>query len=310
MTNGQPATARSVERGGLFIDAHTHTQPSVAAGRAFLEALDMGDVPNEGDVTELLARQDAAGIAHSLIVPWLPAQDLVDAAVAHGQDRDEATAAVIARWRDLNAWATASVRQHPDRLSCLVGLDPVLMGEQLIRDEVALRLSEGAAGLKIAPMFLRVPPNDPQVEIVWKLARDHEVFVLSESGEHLETGLGDWGHPRYFHDVLSSYPSVVVQLAHFGVHAEEEVLRLAEAYDNVRPDLAMRLDGWWAMPPDEGAELIRKVGAEKVLFATNYPIVDPVNYAAILRDWPLTDDEVHQVGYANAARLFGLSAIR
>jgi predicted TIM-barrel fold metal-dependent hydrolase len=293
-------------RGGVFVDAHTHVQPSVAAGRAFLDALDMQDVPHAGDVADLLARQDAAGISHSLIVPWLPAQDLVDAAVQRGEDRDAAAAAVIAQWHELNAWATASVREHPDRLSCLVGVDPILMDDAAVAAEVALRLGEGAVGLKIAPMFLRVPPSDPQVEIVWKLARDHGVFVLSESGEHLAGGLGEWGHPRYFHDVLAAYPSVLVQLAHLGVHAEDEVVRLAEKYDNVRPDLAMRLDGVWELAPDEGVDRVRRIGAEKVLFATNYPIVDPIEYAAILRSWPLTDDELHRVGFANAASLFGL----
>ncbi|MET0468242.1 MAG: amidohydrolase family protein [Aeromicrobium sp.] len=288
-----------------LIDAHTHTQPSTAATRAFLERIGKAPDDTAGDVADLLGRMTGAGIAHAMIVPWLPAQDLVDQRVAAGGDRDIAVDAVVREWRELNEWATAAVAAHPGRLSCLVGVDPVLMGSAVVAEEVSRRLADGAIGVKIAPMSVRRPPTDPDVEIVWQLAREHGVFVLSECGDLTAIGRGDYGHPRYFGEVLAAYPDVTIQLAHLGMGAEDTVAGLTETYANVCTDTSLRLGGPRGLPPDEVASWIRRIGSDRVLFGTNYPIVDPAEYAAALRSLPLSPADLERVAFGNAARLYG-----
>jgi predicted TIM-barrel fold metal-dependent hydrolase len=286
----------------VLIDAHTHTQPTAAEGKEFAERYGFGS-DREGTVEELLRSMDRAGIARTMIVPWMPAQDMVADLVAGGADRDEAVADVVGQWRRLNEWAAGAVTAHPQRLSCLVGLDPVLMDEATIKAEVQERLATGACGLKVAPMFIRRRPDDEIMEVVWRCARDHGVFVLSESGA---LGFGDepvWGHPAWFDDVLRSYPTVTIQLAHLGQGAEDDVATLTGRYANVVTDTSLRLA---VEPPERTAEFVRRIGADRVLFGTNYPLVDQVAYAAALRALPLTDDELEQVGHANAARLLGV----
>ena len=286
----------------VLIDAHTHTQPTAAEGKEFAARYGFGS-DREGTVDELLRSMDRAGIARTMIVPWMPAQDMVADMVAAGADRDEAVADVVGQWRGLNEWAAGAVTAHPQRLSCLVGLDPVLMDEATIAAEVAERLATGACGLKVAPMFIRRRPDDEVMEVVWRLARDHNVFVLSESGA---LPFGDepvWGHPAWFDAVLRSYPTVTIQLAHLGQGAEDDVATLTSRYANVVTDTSLRLG---VEPPERTAEFVRRIGADRVLFGTNYPLVDQVAYAAALRALPLTDDELEQVGHANAARLLGV----
>lgn len=285
----------------VLIDAHTHTQPTAAAGRAFAGRWGFGS-DREGTVDELLRSMDRAGIARTMIVPWLPAQDMVAAAVAAGVDRDRATADVVDEWRELNRWAAGAVTAHPDRLACLVGLDPVLMADDLVEAEVAERLAAGACGLKIAPMFIRARPDDEAMEVVWRCARDHGVFVLSESGPRGYDSDTAWGHPRHFDAVLRSYPTVTVQLAHLGQGGEDDVAVLTGRYPNVVTDTSLRLG---VESPARTAELVRRIGADRVLFGTNYPLVDQQTYADALRGLPLTDDELELVGRANAARLLG-----
>ena len=166
-----------------LVDAHTHTQPSPEATRDFLDALPVGPPrPLQGTVDELIGGMDDTEIDWTLIVPWFAGMDLVNAAVAAGRDRDEAGAEVVARWQDLNAWAARAAHDHPTRIVAIVGLDPVLMSPELIRTEVRTRLAEGASGLKVAPTYIGLRPDDERMEIVWQLAREHEVPVLSESG--------------------------------------------------------------------------------------------------------------------------------
>jgi predicted TIM-barrel fold metal-dependent hydrolase len=252
---------------------------------------------------------DQVGVDRTLIVPWLPAQDLVAARVALGEDRDAAASAVIAQWSELNRWAASAAATHPTRICALVGVDPILMDHRLVEAEVALRLGEGACGIKIAPMFLGATADDPRVRVVWDLARAHKVFVLSESGAHAFGEHKAWGEPRFFDQICRAYPDVTIQLAHLGVGAERETARLTRTYPNVYADLSLRLakldqPGEWT--GDQMLRCIREIGADKVIYGTNYPIVDVMHFRAVFDALDLTGDERDQIAWKNAARVLGL----
>jgi predicted TIM-barrel fold metal-dependent hydrolase len=291
----------STEMNGFdLIDLHTHTQPTAEDGKAFAARYAF-DSDRDGTVDELLATMHRSHVMRTMIVPWLPAQDLVAEQIARGVDRDEAVADVIGQWRLLNRWATDVVAAHPEELACLVGVDPVLMGDAAVATEVAEQIQRGACGIKVAPMFIGRRPDDETMEVVWRCARDHGVFVLSQAGgtrrvdeEHA------WGRPAYFDLVLRSYPSVTVQLAHLGIGAEVEVAVLTNRYPNVVADTSMQLG---VMQSDDLVATIRNIGSDRVLFGTNYPLVDQGDCVAMFEALPLTEDERHAIGYENASRL-------
>ncbi|SEO61181.1 amidohydrolase family protein [Trujillonella endophytica] len=288
-----------------LVDAHTHTQPSAAAARAFVEGLGM-PVEREGTPADLVATMDRVGVAWSLIVSLVFAQDAVDAAVAGGADRDAATADVLRSWHELNAWAAGAAAASGGRLRAVVGVDPVLMSTAEIDREVRAHLAAGAGGIKVAPMFLRLRPDDERMEAVWRLAVELDVPVLSECGATAYGGTEVFGHPRYFAEVVRSYPALRLQLAHLGLGAEEDMAEVVRLSDTVVTDTAMRLGGR-GRPLDTAGitETIRRIGVDRVVFGTNYPMIDQADHAAALRSLPLDDEELHQVGYANAARLWG-----
>jgi len=295
--------------GGTLIDAHTHTQPSLAATRQFMADLGLQQVA-EGTPDDAVERMDRAGIEWTMIVSFLPAQALVDAAVAAGEERDQARARVLGRWHDLNAWAAEQSRTRPDRFRSVVGVDPVLMTREEVEQEVATQLAAGANGVKIAPMFLGVPPDHEDMEIVWQLATRHDVPVLSECGAHAFGAHGAWGHPEHFLEVVRSYPTLRLQLAHLGQGAEDVTARVVRASGTVVTDTALRFGGMAGAPvePGDTLDLIRTIGPEHVVFGTNYPLVDPGAYAAALRSLGLTERELRQVGYENAACLWRTDA--
>ncbi len=289
-----------------IIDFHTHLQPSAAEGIAFQQQWGYENPPRTGTPEEFLPLIDRVGVDSALMVPWMPAQDIVDRRVSQrGEDaRPEATREVVEEWFGLNQWAVDTVASRPDRLMCLVGLDPLLMSPEALRREVKDKLSKGACGLKIAPMFLRVPPDDERVAIVFDLAAEHGVFVLSQSGAAGYGGQPGWGHPKYFEAVLRAYPSVDVQLAHLGLGAEEEVARLTARHPNLFPDTSSRLHefgkpGHWSL--DEAAEWFRRIGIDRVIFGTNHPMNDLAEYLNVIRAMPLTDAERERILYGNAA---------
>jgi predicted TIM-barrel fold metal-dependent hydrolase len=91
-----------------------------------------------------------------------------------------------------------------------------------------------------------------------------------------------------------------VQLAHLGIGAEADVAALTSRYPNVVTDTSMQLG---ARAPDELAATIRRIGTDRVLFGTNYPLMDQAACVEALGALPLTEEERRQIGYGNANRL-------
>jgi predicted TIM-barrel fold metal-dependent hydrolase len=88
---------------------------------------------------------------------------------------------------------------------------------------------------------------------------------------------------------------------------------LTGKYDNVFGDTSSWL-GTVGKPGgrtlDEAADLFRRIGTDRVLFGSNYPITDIAEFVTILRDLPLTPAEKRQVFFENAMRLYpGLGSI-
>jgi predicted TIM-barrel fold metal-dependent hydrolase len=151
------------------------------------------------------------------------------------------------------------------------------------------------------------------VAIVFEEAARHGVFVLSQAGAHGYGPHPDWGHPRYFEAVLRAWPGVDVQLAHLGLGGEAEVARLTARHPNLFADTSARLHligqtGQWT--PREAAEWLRRIGIDRVLFGTNYPMHEPAEYLEVLRALPLTEAERESILWRNAAGILERCAAR
>lgn len=59
--------------------------------------------------------------------------------------------------------------------------------------------------------------------------------------------------------------------------------------------------------PDVLELALRAVGADKIMFAIDFPYEDPAAAVAFLRDTPLTDDQRTAIGHRTAERVFGIA---
>ena len=306
------------------IDFHVHLQPSAREGIAFQRQFGFESPKRTGTPEEALAVMDEAGVAQALMVPWMPAQHVLERrlverahedapALSAAERREAVRREVVEEWFALNRWAVETVARHPGRLHCVVGLDPILMSEAELRREVADELARGACGLKISPLFLRAAANDARLAIVFELAAQHGVFVLSQAGANGYGVEPAWGHPRFFEEVLAAWPGVDVQLAHLGLGAEAEVARLTARYPNLYADTSARLHeigrpGGWTLA--EAAEWLRRIGIDRVVFGTNYPMHEPAEFIDAIREMPLREDERERILHANAAGILARAAAR
>ena len=70
-----------------------------------------------------------------------------------------------------------------------------------------------------------------------------------------------------------------MQLAHLGIGAEGDVAALTSRYPNVMADTSMQLG---VRPPDDIVAIIRRIGVDRVLFGTDWPLCE---LATPLENW-------------------------
>jgi uncharacterized protein len=293
-----------------IIDAHTHVHPTMEAAHRFMSLLnpELTRAGRAGSVDEALVLMDKLGIATTLILPWVFAQRIYAAELAAtgkpaDTDDEQLKDRIAEDWARYNAWATTAVRQYPGRFAAMCAVDPILLGEERTRVQIERGLEMGAIGLKIVPGYMNAYPHDPRMEIVWREAERRGLSVTAQC-----SGPADgFAWAGQFEDVLRGYPNCRVVMAHMGLGGgEEEVVRLAQKFPNAYADTSSWL-GNVGKPgfrsPAEAADLFRRIGIDRVLFGTNYPLTDPADFVRNLHALPLTEPERRQVAHENAERV-------
>ncbi len=306
-----------------YKDAHTHIHPSAAATKAFMNALEFHG-PWDGTIEQALPIMDEAGIATTMIVPLIADTRILAERTAEAKargakaDRDQLIHQLAQEQSAYNSWAVGAGRRHRGRFAGLIGVNPVLFGEDWTRREIEARLAEGAVGIKILPMYIGVYPSDPKMAVLWEEANRRGLPVLTLATAHIppealsKIGVSedytDIHHPSRFEDVVRSYPRIKLVLAHLGLGAEQDTIRLAGKYANVFTDTSLRLHevgqpGGWSLK--ETAEIFRRIGIDRVLFGTNYPFVGQGEYIDVMEEIPLTEAERRRIAYQNYDHVYG-----
>ncbi len=298
-----------------IIDCHAHTFPTTGSGITFQRALGIAEPTRDGTIEELLKLMQKAGITKTNMLMWTPAwfmyrellKRLPSDPEEHRQGEKTLRARLSQRCLENNEWAMEVIKQHPDRLTCFIGIDPVFMDEETMLREIDDKLSRGAMGLKIAPVNFF--GNDERLFPMYQAAQRWRVPVLSyTSALGLEQGQGreSSGHPKHFEEPLKTFPNCTIILAHLGAGAEEDVARMASKYPNLYADVSARLHqiakpGGWSQ--EEAVAWLRRIGIDRILFGTNYPMYDPFEYVEVMNALPLTDGERSKILSKNFNRL-------
>ncbi len=103
--------------------------------------------------------------------------------------------------------------------------------------------------------------------------------------------------------VKKRFPKLEVLAAHLGGYRTWEKSYMLAELDRVWFDASSAL---WAITPERATELVHELGADRVLFGTDYPVAYATSELERFLALDLTEDERRAILYDNAARFLGL----
>jgi predicted TIM-barrel fold metal-dependent hydrolase len=259
-----------------------------------LDGVDFGT--RRGTVEDLTASMSRAPVAHCVLVGMF--------APGPGQAASDPAQLL----RGYNDWVLATAAASP-HLTPLVAADPAVLGGRAGADHLRDCADRGARGIKIHPLVQGFSPTDPRLDPIYETCVELGLTVLSHSGRaRRPSPLAD---PFAFGPVMERFPDLHLLLAHLGGASWTQVAPFAAAYPTVSFDLC-EIIAWTGAPnapsADELGRLIRGIGAERVLFGTDFPWYELDRTVDQLMALPhLSDEERRGILGENAIRRMGLT---
>jgi predicted TIM-barrel fold metal-dependent hydrolase len=236
-----------------------------------------------------LGHLDEAGIDKAVILP-------IDCTTAH-----DCTIVSNAQ--------VAALMERSDRLVGFASVDPSLpdAAATLERDV----REYGLVGLKLDPSLQQFAVDDPERAFpVYAAAQDLGIPVLFHCGlSWARVGRSSLAHPLALESVIHAFPSLRIVIAHLGWPWVPDAVMLAVKHRTVHLDTSVLFSG----TPGEalrhvvdtviGRELFDRSLPEQVVFASNYPRVDPKRAVCAVRDLGLRPRLEQRIFHDNAVAL-------
>ncbi|MDR1734676.1 MAG: amidohydrolase family protein [Oscillospiraceae bacterium] len=258
-----------------IIDAHTHIYPAKIAAKATAAVHAFYDLPMSyvGSVDILLEEGRAAGISRFVVcsVATTPAQ----------------IAAV-------NRFLSAECAAHPEFIG-LGALHPASDNPQADIDDAVTR---GFRGFKLHPDFQEFEADSPAMLEVYRRIAATGLPLLIHAGDPRKP----YSSPNRMANICKAVPDLTLIAAHFGGWREwHRTLDWLGEYPNCVVDTSSSLT---EIEPETAAALVNGFGADRVLFATDFPMWDAAEELQRLRALHLPEDTLKKLYHANAERIF------
>ncbi|MGN0651029.1 MAG: amidohydrolase family protein [Oscillospiraceae bacterium] len=260
----------------MIIDAHAHIFPDKIAERAVEGIGGFYGLQTRGDGTlsSLLSQGEKAGIGRFLV---------------------QSVATVPEQVQSINNFISASVKQYPDKL---VGFGAIHPDYPDISGEIERIISLGLKGIKLHSDFQQFNLDDERAFPIYEAAQGRLPILF-----HIGDSRYDYSAPERLMNVVKRFPKLTVIAAHLaGWTVWERAEALFAGKGLIYADCSSSL---YAMTPERGAELIRRLGTDRVMFGTDYPVWDAAGELERFNRLPLSEAEREAILCGNFIRLFG-----
>lgn len=262
-----------------IIDTHVHIYPDQVAAKVAATIGLPSEVSHPERLTAqgIVASQKRAGISLSVNLP-----------VATRAEHVEGT----------NAFAQTKM---PEGVISFASIHPDTPNPGSALRELKDR---GFKGVKFHPEFQNFKLDDSRVQVIWREMSALGLIAYFHAGGDRSFGPPFKTEPRDFANLAAAFPLLRIVAAHMGGYqmwyaSETDLCGRANLY----------LDSSWMLAlcdPKQCVRMIRRHGAEKILFATDAPWREPIDDVRAFLDLPLTEDERELILHGNAEKLLEL----
>lgn len=267
----------------MRIDAHTHLFPHKLA-EAIRRWFDQGfwDIQYRIDVDASIDTLTRGGIDRLVALPYAHKPGVAAA---------------------LNTFTRELAARRPEVLPCCT-VFPGEEGAERMLDEA---LSSWARGVKMHAHVMRVAPDDPRMEAVWRASARHRRPVVihcgpqpTSEGYGFDTAAVSGAHR--LRRVLEKHPEAIAIVPHLGVDEHDLFEAMLAEFPNLYLDTTMAVGGYFSYQPD--LEILRR-NPGRILYGTDFPNL-PYEWTRELRviESLKLPHEAELLG-GLAARLFG-----
>lgn len=257
----------------MIIDAHAHIFPDKIADKA---AEGIGGFYNitakyDGTLGTLLEQGSAAGVDKFLV---------------------QSVATVPEQVRSINNYISECVSRYHDRL---IGFGAMHPDFEDIVGETERIVSLGLKGIKLHSDFQRFNLDEKRAYAIYEVAEGRLPILF-----HIGDPRYDYSAPERLMRVVKRFPKLTVIAAHLAGWTMWD--KGAEIFEGsgIYADCSSSL---YALAPDRAAKLIRKIGADKVFWGTDYPLWGAAEELERFRSLPLSDEEKDKILGGNITRL-------
>lgn len=200
--------------------------------------------------------------------------------------------------RRINDATLAMVHRHPGRIFGLCFLNPVLP-ERFLVAEIVRCLDAGMSGVKLE---YEVNARDARLDPIMETLSAHDAFLLHHSWYKTVQKVAEESDPSDIACLAERHPRTKILMAHLTAGGIRGVLDV-QRHENVSVDTS-------GSPPVSGLveNAVQKLGAERVLFGSDFPIRDFACQLGRIEGAHLSAEERESVLWRNAARLLKIPA--
>ena len=240
-------------------------------------------------VSQYLRKMDRAGIERSLLIAVRAGDLNVRGSFELPIDR---VAAVCARW--------------PDRFSGLAGVDP-FRGMKGLADLTYAVKECGFVGAHLYPHWFGLAPDHAKYYPYYAKCAELGVPIMMQVGHNLvytrERRLPSVGRPITLDQVAIDFQELTLIGIHIGVPWTDEMISMCWKHPNVYTAGDAYAPRHW---PASYVHYLNTYGRDKVLFGTDWPVIDPERAVREVKELGLRPESERALMRDNALRVFKL----
>lgn len=201
------------------------------------------------------------------------------------------SATVVEQVMAINDYIAETQASHPE----ITGFATLHPGLKDVAAEVDRVIGLGLKGIKLHPEFQHFSIDDDDMMPIYEAVEGRLPVLIHMGDENVDSS-----SPVRLSRVLDRFPGLVVIAAHFGGYRMWDLSYKYLVGRNVYLDTSSSLA---FIGPERAADMIRKHGAEKVLFGSDYPMWDHGEELERFLAIGLTEEERRAILFENAEKL-------